>query len=83
MANSEVWMTAFAQILMIEVIRNDTYLYTGGVLLERNGSIAMVADIGVDWFCKGVLLGHILLCDFWKIGGYRKFSLHPAQSLKH
>ncbi len=81
MANSEVWMTAFAQILMIEVIRNDTYLYTGGVLLERNGSIAMVADIGVDRFCKGVLLGNIL-SEFWKIGGYRKFSLHPAQSLK-
>ena len=31
----------------------------------------MVAELGVDGFCNGVLLGHILLSEFWEMGGYR------------
>jgi len=62
------------------LLGKEAYIY-GGVLLERTRSIATAAKIGVDGFCKGVLLGNILLSEFWKMGGYRKFSFHFAQSL--
>jgi hypothetical protein len=49
--------------------------------LERTGALPGRQKIGVYWFCQGVLLGNILLSEFWKIGEYRKFSFYFAQNL--
>jgi hypothetical protein len=49
--------------------------------LERTGALPGRQKLGVYWFCQEVLLGNILLSEFWKMGGYRKFSFYFAQSL--